>query len=54
MCLCVIPQVTEEIWICENQTVTRWDSDIFAYKEHLAKKVHKDMARAAKNMNTRK
>ncbi|XP_071102777.1 ATP-binding cassette sub-family F member 2-like [Haliotis cracherodii] len=50
----LISQVTEEIWICEHQKVTKWDSDIFSYKEHLAKKVHKDMAKAAKNLNVRK
>eukprot|EP00736_Rhodelphis_marinus_P007888 Rmarinus@m.23668 len=34
----LINQVAKEIWVCENQTVTRWDSDIMAYKEHLRKK----------------
>ena len=35
-------QVAEEIWICENQKVTKWEGDILAYKEMLKKKVMKD------------
>lgn len=35
-------QVAEEIWICENQTVTKWEGDILSYKEMLKKKVMKD------------
>ena len=31
----LIDQVAQEIWIAENQTVTRWERDILAYKEHL-------------------
>lgn len=38
----LISQVVEEIWICEKQTVTKWDGDIFSYKEQLTKKVKKD------------
>lgn len=38
----LISQVVEEIWICEKQTVTKWDGDIFSYKEKLTKKVKKD------------
>ncbi|MPC25694.1 ATP-binding cassette sub-family F member 2 [Portunus trituberculatus] len=30
--------VAEEIWICENQTVTKWEGDILSYKEMLKKK----------------
>jgi ATP-binding cassette subfamily F protein 2 len=35
----------DEIWICENQTVTKWEGDIFEYKEALAKKVRKQIAK---------
>lgn len=38
----LISQVAEEIWICENQTVTKWEGDILSYKEMLKKKVMKD------------
>ncbi|KAK9127515.1 hypothetical protein Syun_016312 [Stephania yunnanensis] len=31
----LINQVAHEIWVCENQTVTRWEGDIMAFKEHL-------------------
>lgn len=34
----LINQVAREIWVCENQTVTRWGGDINQFKEHLKKK----------------
>ncbi|XVF68521.1 hypothetical protein PTKIN_Ptkin11bG0009300 [Pterospermum kingtungense] len=34
----LINQVAEEIWVCENQAVTRWDGDIMDFKEHLRSK----------------
>nr|ALB78135.1 ATP-binding cassette transporter [Lilium regale] len=34
----LINQVAKEIWVCENQTVTRWEGDIMDFKEHLRKK----------------
>jgi len=36
--------VAEEIWVCNKRSVTKWDGDIFTYKESLVKdmdKVHK-------------
>lgn len=39
-------QVAEEIWICENQTITKWKGDIISYKTELKKKV---MKQAKKN-----
>lgn len=41
----LISQVVDEIWICEKQTVTKWEGDIFEYKEALAKKVRKQIAK---------
>ncbi|XP_064456345.1 ATP-binding cassette sub-family F member 2-like [Ornithodoros turicata] len=35
----LISRVAEEIWVCENQTVTKWKGTIQTYKEHLRKKV---------------
>lgn len=35
----LISRVAEEIWVCENQTVTKWKGNILSYKEHLRKKV---------------
>ncbi|XP_076094978.1 ATP-binding cassette sub-family F member 2-like [Mytilus galloprovincialis] len=46
----LISQVVEEIWICEKQTVTKWEGDIFTYKEALTKKVKKDNAKMLKNI----
>ncbi|KAL9258267.1 ABC transporter F family member 1-like protein [Drosera capensis] len=34
----LINQVAHEIWVCENQTVTRWEGDIIDFKEHLKRK----------------
>lgn len=34
-------QVAQEIWVCENQTITKWKRDILAYKEHLKCKIEK-------------
>ncbi|TVU04475.1 hypothetical protein EJB05_47586 [Eragrostis curvula] len=34
----LINQVAQEIWVCENQAVTRWEGDIMDFKEHLRSK----------------
>ncbi|KAK4440703.1 ABC transporter F family member 1 [Sesamum alatum] len=34
----LINQVAQEIWVCENQTVSRWEGDIMDFKEHLKAK----------------
>lgn len=39
----LISQVANEIWVCENQTVTKWRGDIKTYKQHLKNKVMKEM-----------
>ncbi|KAK9999405.1 hypothetical protein SO802_019008 [Lithocarpus litseifolius] len=31
----LINQVAHEIWVCENQAVTRWEGDIMDFKAHL-------------------
>ncbi|XP_014225919.1 ATP-binding cassette sub-family F member 2 [Trichogramma pretiosum] len=49
----LINQVAEEIWICENGTVTKWQGNILDYKEHLKTKVIKDNAKRAKEMSGR-
>ena len=38
-------QVAEEIWVCEKQTVTKWEGDIYAYKQALIKMVNKELAK---------
>lgn len=42
----LINQVAEEIWICEKGGVTKWQGDILAYKEHLKKRLAKEMAKS--------
>ncbi|KAF5744744.1 ABC transporter F family member 1 [Tripterygium wilfordii] len=34
----LINQVAKEIWVCENQTITRWEGDIMDFKRHLKSK----------------
>jgi len=46
----LIDQVAEEIWICEKQTVTKWEGDILSYKDHLKAKVMKESNKAAKKL----
>ena len=43
-------QVADQIWICEKQTVTKWDRDIIAYKDHLKAKVMKEANKQAKQL----
>ncbi|CAG9809453.1 unnamed protein product [Chironomus riparius] len=38
----LINQVVNDIWICEKQTVTKWDGTIMDYKEHLKKNMAKE------------
>lgn len=38
----LISQVAEEIWVCENGTVTKWEGTIESYKEKLRQDVMKD------------
>lgn len=33
--------MAQEIWVCENQAITKWNRDILAYKEHLKSKIEK-------------
>lgn len=35
----LIDQVANEIWLCDNNAVTKWQGDIRSYKQMLAKKV---------------
>merc|ERR1712045_650936 len=44
----LIDQVAEQIWICEKQTVKKWDGDIISYKDHLKAKVMKQNNKDAK------
>merc|ERR1712128_229976 len=45
----LIDQVAKEIWICEKQTVTKWEGDIISYKDHLKAKVMKESNKLAKS-----
>lgn len=39
----LISQVAKEIWVCEKQTVTKWPGTIQSYKDHLRKRIMKDL-----------
>ncbi|GFX09996.1 ATP-binding cassette sub-family F member 2 [Trichonephila clavipes] len=39
----LISQVAQEIWICEKQTVTKWSGTIQSYKDHLRKRILKNL-----------
>lgn len=41
----LISQVTEEIWVCEKETITKWEGDIFSYKERLIKETQRENAK---------
>lgn len=34
--------MAEEIWICENGTVTKWKGNILDYKDHLKSRISKE------------
>lgn len=42
----LVQQVTDEIWVCDNQKITKWDGDIFTFKEHLRAKIEKEKKKA--------
>lgn len=44
----LISQVAEEIWICNNQTTTKWEGDIYQYKESLVQQLEKKQAKEAR------
>ncbi|KAK7478947.1 hypothetical protein BaRGS_00029814 [Batillaria attramentaria] len=44
----LISQVTEEIWVCEKQKITKWDGDIFSYKQRLVKETERENAKLEK------
>ena len=35
-------KVAEEIWVCKDGTVTKWEGDILSYKESLIKEVENE------------
>lgn len=50
----LIDQVADTIWICEKQTVHKWEGNILSYKEHLKAKVMKDARKNAKALGVDK
>ncbi|GCB75919.1 hypothetical protein scyTo_0018279 [Scyliorhinus torazame] len=45
----LIQQVAQEIWVCEKQTITKWQSGILSYKEHLKSKMLGDNSQNKKS-----
>merc|ERR1739844_207780 len=46
----LIDQVADTIWICENETVTKWEGNIISYKDHLKATVMKEAKKNAKKL----
>lgn len=44
----LVHQVTDEIWVCNHQKATKWEGDIFSYKEALRKDIENDRKRREK------
>lgn len=44
----LINQVAEEIWVCEKETVTKWNGNILDYKDHLKKNITDENERRKK------
>lgn len=44
----LISQVAEEIWICQGQKITKWEGDIFTYKESLINSLEKEKEKSKK------
>ncbi|EYB89904.1 hypothetical protein Y032_0226g2769 [Ancylostoma ceylanicum] len=46
----LVSQVAEEVWVCDNQTITKWDGDIFSFKEHLRREIERDIRAREKGL----
>eukprot|EP00080_Pristionchus_pacificus_P010104 PDM70124.1 abcf-2 [Pristionchus pacificus] len=38
----LVSQVADVIWVCDKGQVTKWEGDIFSYKDHLRKEIEKE------------
>jgi ATP-binding cassette, subfamily F, member 2 len=45
----LIYQVTEEVWLCDKQTITKVEGDIMKYKQDLHNQVMRERKRLAKD-----
>ncbi|WKX99391.1 hypothetical protein Q1695_014349 [Nippostrongylus brasiliensis] len=46
----LVSQVAEEVWVCDNQTIKKWDGDIFSFKEHLRREIERDVRAREKGL----
>ncbi|CAL2037624.1 unnamed protein product [Caenorhabditis brenneri] len=46
----LVSQVAEEVWVCDNQGIMKWDGDIFSFKQHLRKQIDKEMTNREKGL----
>jgi len=44
----LISQVAEEIWVCDEKTIKKWNGDITTYKAHLKKQTEKQVKKQLK------
>lgn len=46
----LVSQVAEEVWVCDNQGIQKWDGDIFSFKNHLRKQIDKEISSREKGL----
>ncbi|VDM60798.1 unnamed protein product [Angiostrongylus costaricensis] len=46
----LVSQVAGEVWVCDNQTITKWDGDIFSYKDHLRHQIDREFRAREKGL----
>ncbi|CAJ0577055.1 unnamed protein product, partial [Mesorhabditis spiculigera] len=44
----LVSQVAKEVWVCDKQTITKWEGGIMSYKEHLRKELERERKRREK------
>lgn len=38
----LVSQVADQVWVCDNRTITKWEGGIMSYKQHLKKQIEKE------------
>lgn len=44
----LVSQVAEQVWVCDNQGITKWEGGIMTFKEHLRKQMEADAKKREK------
>ncbi|CAI5444969.1 unnamed protein product [Caenorhabditis angaria] len=46
----LVSQVAEQVWVCDNQGITKWEGDIFSFKQHLRNQIDRDVKNREKGV----